>query len=194
MSFALEVTERIAKGIDERFKYTDEALNLYTKLIQYFHGDSAFPGDLTKGIMLNGTTGCGKTLAMKVMAIYQKIDNVRYFMNGQTYRMNYDVIHVNDMVGGFLDNAFEGIQIYSNRYVLCMDDIGTEIEEVKYYGNKLDVISHIISERQARGLLTFATSNYPIRFLEEKYGDRIVSRMYSLFNFIVVRDKDFRRS
>jgi len=193
IDFALEVVRRIAKGIDENFEFTDKAIELYTKLIQFFHGDSDFPGELTKGIMLHGTTGSGKTLAMKVMSIYQKIDNVKYIMNGRVYRMNFDVIHVNNMVNNFMENAFDGIQIYSNRYVLCMDDIGTEIEEVKYYGNKLDVISHIISERQSKRLLTFATSNFPIEALEEKYGDRIVSRMYALFNFIVVNDKDFRR-
>jgi len=193
MDFALEVIRRIAKGVDENFEFTDKAIELYTKLIQFFHGDSDFPGELTKGIMLHGTTGSGKTLAMKVMSIYQKIDNIKYFMNGKVYNMNFDVIHVNNMVNNFMENAFDGIQIYSNRYVLCMDDIGTEIEEVKYYGNKLDVISHIISERQSKRLLTFATSNFPIETLEEKYGDRIVSRMLALFNFIVVNDKDFRR-
>jgi len=193
MDFALEVIRRIAKGIDDKFEFTEEATELYKKLIQFFHGDTDFPGEITKGIMLNGTTGSGKTLAMKVMSIYQKIDNVKFIMNRRVYRMNFDVIHVNDMVNDFMNNAFDGIQVYTNRYVFCMDDIGTEIEEVKYYGNKLDVISHIISERQTKRLLTFATSNYPIDILEDKYGDRIISRMHALFNFITVKDKDFRR-
>ena len=191
--FALKVVERIAKGIDEKFEFTEPSKELYTKLIQYFHGDDKFPGDITRGILLHGPTGSGKTLAMRVMSIYQKIDNVRYIMNGQVYRMNYDIINVNDMVNDFMNNAFEGIQIYSNRYVLCMDDIGTEIEDVKYYGNKLDVISHIITERQSKRLLTFATSNLTLNDLEDKYGDRIISRMYALFNFIIVKDIDFRR-
>jgi len=193
MDFALQVIEHIAKGIDTKFEFTEEALKLYKQLIQFFHADSDFPGDLTKGLLLQGPTGTGKTLAMKVMSIYQKIDNVKYIMNGRIYQMNYDVVHVNDMVNGFLDNAFDGIQMYCRRYVLCMDDIGTEIEEVKHYGNELDVVSHIISERQSKRLLTFATSNLPIEILEIKYGDRIISRMFALFNFLTVKDRDFRR-
>ena len=193
MDFALQVIERIARGIDENFAFTAEAEKLYRSLILFFHGDSQFPGDLNKGILLQGPTGTGKTLAMKVMSIYQKIDNVKYIMNGKVYRMNYEVFNVNDMVAGFMDNAFDGIHIYCVRYVACIDDIGTEIEEVKYYGNTLDVISHVLSERYAKRLLTFGTTNFPIEKLEDKYGDRIISRMYSLFNFIIVKDRDFRR-
>jgi DNA replication protein DnaC len=193
MVFALQVVERIAKGIDENFAFTIEAEKLYRNMILFFHGDSQFPGDLNKGILLQGPTGTGKTLAMQVMSIYQKIDNVKYIMNGKIYRMNYDVVSVNDMVNGFMNNAFDGIHIYCTRYVTCLDDIGTEIEEVKYYGNNLDVISHVLSERYAKRLLTFGTTNFPIEKLEDKYGDRIISRMYALFNFIVVKDRDFRR-
>ena len=193
LDFALEVVGRIAKGIDSGFEFTEPALELYTKLIQYFHADSQFPGDLTKGIMLHGPTGTGKTLAMKVMSVYQKIDNVRYIKDGRVYLMNFDVIPVNDIVGCFISSAFDGIQIYANRYVLCMDDVGTEIGEVLHYGNRMNVVGYIISERQAKRLLTFATSNLKLDKLEERYGDRIMSRMYALFNFIIVKDKDFRR-
>lgn len=193
IDIALDVVSRIAKGIDEGFKFTDNSKDLYCKLIQYFHGDPAFKGDLSKGILLQGPTGTGKTLAMRVMSIYQKIDNIKYTMNGKVYTMNYDVTNINDIVNCFIDNAFDGIQIYSNRYVVCLDDIGTEIEEVKHYGNTLDVISHVISERYSKRLLTFGTTNFRINDLEDKYGDRILSRIYALFNFIVVKDCDFRR-
>jgi DNA replication protein DnaC len=96
-------------------------------------------------------------------------------------------------VNAFLDNAFDGIQVYCIRYVICLDDIGIESNKVIYYGNSLDVIAYIIAERYAKRLLTFGTTNYDIDFLNEKYGDYIVSRMYALFNFIEMNGRDFRK-
>lgn len=193
LGFALQVIERIAKGFEPKFQFTKEAMALYTELIYYFHADSKFNGNLEKGILIHGPTGSGKTLAMKVMSIYQKIDNIRYFKDNKIYTMNFDVIQINKMVEDFIENAFDGIYIYANRYVLCMDDIGIEIDKVKYYGNELDVIGYIISERQSKRLLTFATSNLTLMNIEDKYGDRIFSRMSALFNFIILKDIDFRR-
>ena len=114
-------------------------------------------------------------------------------MNDKVYRMNFSVVNVNDIVNGFYQHAFDGIQTYINRYVICLDDMGTEIREVKHFGNKLDVISYIISERYAKGKLTFATTNYPKDKLDEIYTDRIVSRIHGMFNFITVKGADFRR-
>jgi DNA replication protein DnaC len=143
--------------------------------------------------MLQGPTGTGKTMAMEVMSIYLELEKIAFKMNDKVYRMNFSVVNVNDIVNGFLQHAFEGIQTYINRYVICLDDIGTEIREVKYFGNSLDVISHIISERYAKEKLIFATTNYPKEMLGYIYSDRIVSRIYEMFNFITVKGDDFRK-
>lgn len=143
--------------------------------------------------MLQGPTGTGKTLAMLVMSVYLELEKIGFKMNDKVYKMNFSVVNVNDIVNGFLQHAIDGIQTYINRYVICLDDIGTEIREVKYFGNSLDVISHIISERYAKGNLTFATTNYPKDKLGHIYSDRIVSRIYGMFNFITVKGDDFRR-
>jgi DNA replication protein DnaC len=190
---ALSVIERIAKGIDPGFVLTDEARRVYTELIYWFHADDKFRGDLTKGFILMGPTGSGKTLAMKVMSIYRQIDDIKFIINKWAFRMNYEIIEVNHFVNEFLNNAFDGIESYCTRYILCIDDIGSEAERVKHYGNTLDVISYILAERYAKRLLTFGTTNFPVEILEQKYDDRTVSRMYALFNFIEVNDKDFRR-
>jgi len=193
MDIALSVVSRIGKSIVQDFEITEELRPMYEELIRYFHGDTDFHGDLCKGILIMGPTGNGKTLAMQIMSIYRLIDDIKFIMNGRMYRMNFDITDVKRMVIDFVDNAFDGIDIYCKRYVLCMDDIGTESERVIYYGNNLDVISYILTERYTRRLLTFGTSNVPLDILENKYDDRTVSRMYSLFNFITVRAADFRR-
>jgi DNA polymerase III delta prime subunit len=193
MDIALSVVERIGRGIAHGFEITGKILPVYEELIRYFHADPDFRGDLTKGLLLMGPTGTGKTLAMQIMSIYRQIDDTKFIMDGKTYRMNYDVMDVKKMVAAFLDNAFDGIDIYCRRYTFCMDDIGTESDQVKYYGNTLDVVSHIIAERYSRRLLTFGTTNYPLEILEKKYDDRTVSRMYALFNFMTIKGADFRK-
>ena len=193
MDFALSIIERIGTGIDMRFQLTPEVRDLYKELIRYFHGDPEFHGDLNKGILLMGRTGTGKTLAMRVMKIYQQIDDIKFIFNHKLCRLNYEIITVNDLVSQFIKDSFDGIDQYCHRYVLCIDDIGSESEQVKYYGNTLDVVSYILSERYAKRMLTFGTTNYPIKVLEQKYDDRIVSRMYALFNFIEFNGTDFRK-
>ena len=192
MDIALSVVDRIGKSIVPGFSL-DKVEQNYVKLIKYFHADPTFDGILEKGIILMGPTGTGKTLAMKIMQVYRKIDDTYYFKDNKAYRMNYDIYHVNDIVSNFIDTGFDGIDIYCRRYVACFDDMGTEIEQVKHYGNNLDVMSHIMAERYAKGLLTFATTNFPVRVLEEKYDDRTISRMYTLFNFIPMTGEDYRR-
>lgn len=193
METALQVVEEIAQRFEPYFEFKDEVKETYKKLIQYIHGDPMFPGVVEKGLMLIGPSGTGKTLAMKVMQVYRTIDDTWYLKDGKPYRMNYDIYHVNDVVSSFIENGFDGIDLYCRRYVACFDDIGSEIERVKHYGNDLDVMSHILAERYARGLMTLGTSNFPVEILEDKYDDRTISRMYALFNFVVMKDIDYRR-
>jgi len=194
MDFAINVVERIGRGIIPQFILTPEVEEVYKQLIQYFHGDPDFAGDLNKGLLLMGPTGSGKTLAMQLMSIYRQIDDTKFSMNGKIYRMNYEIIDVSTIVNGFMINAYDGIKIYCNRYVTCIDDIGTESDEVKYYGNNLDVISYVLDERYRKRLITFGTTNLNENKLEDKYGDRIISRMYALFNFIIMKGDDYRKN
>jgi len=193
MEIALSVVDRIGKGINPDFELTVEALPVYQELIRFFHGDPEFSGDLTKGLLLMGPTGSGKTVAMQIMRIYRQIDDIKFLMNGKAFKINFDIIDVNQVVNYFMDSAFDGIDIYCRRYVVCLDDIGTEITDAKHYGNSLDVVSHILAERYASRLLTFGTTNLTISKLEQRYEDRITSRMYALFNFITLKCADFRK-
>jgi DNA replication protein DnaC len=194
IDFSLSVIERIGKSMTPEFTLTPEVRDMYQQLIRYFHGDPEFKGDLLKGILLMGPAGTGKSLAMQIMRKYRQIDDVKFIMDGKTYQMNFDIIDVNQLVSYFMENAFDGIEAYCRRYVICLDDIGTEIDQVKHYGNNLDVISHVLAERYSKRLLTFGTTNYPVKILEDKYDDRIVSRMFALFNFIIFKGQDFRKT
>jgi len=194
MEVALFVVERIGRSLDPGFVMTPEVQAVYIKLIQYFHADPEFPGELEKGLMLMGPTGTGKTLAMQVMAIYRQIDNTAFIFNRKVCKMNFEVVDVNHVINSYISNFYDGILVYLTRYIVCLDDVGSESEYAKHFGNKIDVISYILTERYSKRLLTFATSNFPLKTLEEKYDDRIISRMYALFNFITMKGNDFRKT
>jgi hypothetical protein len=194
LDLALDVVTRIGRGIDPAFTMTPEVEHIYIQLIRFFHGDTAFEGDINKGILLMGPTGTGKTRAMEIMKIYQTIDNIAYIVGNRMVRMNYDIIDVSLLVSAFMDAGYDGVEMYKHRYCLCMDDIGAESNQIKYYGNDCDVVGYIMAERYQRRLMTFGTTNFKIDMLTAKYGDRIVSRMYTLFNFIVMKGRDFRKT
>lgn len=193
MDIALAVISRIRIGLEPGFQTNPKIDEFYKNLIRWFHADPNFDGDIDKGFIIQGPTGTGKTLAMQVMSIYRTIDDIKFIKGGITYRMNFEISSVNDITTRFIDNAFDGIQIFSNRFALCLDDIGNELDQVKHFGNTLDVIGYILSERYSKGLLTFGTTNYNNNLLESKYGDRIMSRMHAMFNFITLNGADYRK-
>jgi DNA replication protein DnaC len=193
LEVALDFIRAIGKSIEPGYILTPDIKGLYIKLIQYIYADDHFQGDLTKGLLLQGPTGTGKTLAMEIMSNYLKLEKIRILMNGKVNMMVFSVTNVNDIVNTYPEHGFDGIQQYINRNIICLDDIGTEFGEVKYYGNSLDVLDYVISERYNKRKLTFATTNFPPNKLEEIYSDRIFSRMCAMFNFIPVMGNDFRR-
>lgn len=71
----------------------------------------------------------------------------------------------------------------------CFDDLGTEYN-AKFYGNEANVMADIIHERyelfKTEGLITHFTTNLLRSEMKEKYGDRILSRLEEMCNFITL--------
>lgn len=165
---------------------------------------------LNKGWLLIGSTGTGKTITCQILQHFFKLANVRYsnaaqiktYFNHETQQDEKKIVHnelplelmqIKDARQLVAEYTTEGQPIIDN-YIkcccLCIDDIGTE-EEGNFYGTKKNVIAEILAGREQAHRLTFATSN--LTNFADKYDDRTISRMQSLFNVLVFDNvKDFR--
>ena len=79
--------------------------------------------------------------------------------------------------------------------IICIQDLGSEQMESLYMGNRENVIRRMIEYRGDRtDMLTLITSNLPMAHqkLEEKYGDRVVSRLNEMCNYLEIKGKDRR--
>jgi len=168
----------------EKFHFAEQDTANITKLIAYFLNDEAktnlYGIDLTKGILLSGPVGCGKTTLMALMKYVTKQSNRFYIKNCRDIsfefiKEGYEVIH----------RYSRGNQNENKNY--CFDDLGVE-QNLKYYGNECNVMAEIILSRYdlfvAKKVQTHLTTNLSASEIETAYGNRVRSRLRGMLNLI----------
>ena len=175
----------------EKFHFREADIKKKQKLICYFLKDEVmathFNLDLSKGILLSGPVGCGKTTLMTLMRHVAQ-PNYKFIM--KTCR---------DISFEFIKDGYQTIHKYSNgnnsyseyrNY--CFDDLGVETN-LKYYGNECNVMAEIILSRYdifiSKQVITHITSNLSASEIETTYGNRVRSRLRNMLNLIAF-DKD----
>jgi hypothetical protein len=153
--------------------------------------------DPAKGLLFKGHTGAGKTFIFRVFNYFRLIDRLTILYDGkQDYPLRLNIVNVRRIAGEYQDPEHGGSAVitkYSKMSCLVLDDIGTEDEISQSYGNKVNVVEEIISNREEFEMLTFGTTN--LNSFSERYDDRTISRMFSLFNIVAFNHTiDFRRS
>ncbi len=182
-----------AKGkllFGQQFKIYKEDRDILYKLCLYFIQDrktcKEFGIDIDKGILLSGPVGCGKTSL------------IRLLKHLVPHRKPYEVIPTRNIVFGFNHLGYKVIEDYGNTQFFCFDDLGVE-PIGRHYGKDCNVIGEILLSRYdlytARKIKTHATTNLNAAELEERYGNRVRSRMRQLFNLVAfnARAKDKRK-
>ncbi len=171
-----------AKGklmFGKNFKiYEEDEVVLY-KLCIYFIRDfeacAKLNIDPNKGILLSGPVGCGKTSLMKLL---------RHIV---PHHKPYEVIPARNITFAFNNIGYKTIQEYGNSNFYCFDDLGVETTG-RHFGKDCNVMSEILLSRYdlflQRKIRTHATTNLNAQELEERYGNRVRSRMRQLFNLI----------
>ncbi len=153
---------------------------------------------LTKGILLRGQVGTGKTLAMRLFNNFLSEVNVRGFR----------ILACRHAVREYRQEGDKALERYGRKcyssdpdqrrpLVICFDDLGVEDTKAKSYGNEPSVMGDILMDRYEAfirdGMLTHVTTNLTNAQLKETYGLRIYDRMKEMFNVIKMEGKSFRK-
>jgi primosomal protein DnaI len=179
----LKFWKRLTKGLD--YELDGNAKEVLRFLVDYLNGKN----DQSKGIYLHGLPGTGKSHMMRTFAYFRNREEIKLHSSGSS-----DLKLEMDRYKGF-----EPLERCINAKELFFDDVGTD-RNFKVFGNELDPWVEIVTHRERKRQLTFATSNLPFDYLQqvvdtdqEVYHRRIVSRMRSMFHFIHLTGKDKRK-
>ncbi|WP_166962521.1 P-loop NTPase family protein [Yeosuana marina] len=176
-----------AKGkllFGKSFKLVIDDRDILFKLCNYFIKDEAnckkLDIDIHKGILLTGPVGCGKTSLMKLL---------RHIV---PHQKPYKMIPTRNIVFGFNHVGYKTIEDYGSTNYFCFDDLGVE-PIGRHYGKDCNVMGEILLSRYElfleNQIKTHATTNLNAQELEERYGNRVRSRMRELFNLIAFDKK-----
>jgi len=156
------------------------------QLYLYAIGNSSFNGNLSKGFMLQGKYGCGKTL---IFETYSLLHNhiVRKFS------LNYPLFTFVKSVELQEQIVKQSPSIFAKR-PLIIDEFGRESKMVMDYGNVSRPISELLSLRSDVGAVTHGTTNFTLATLssDEFYGGMIGDRLKVMFNFITLKGESRR--
>ena len=176
-----------AKGkllFGRKFQIYEEDREVLYILCNYYIKDEAnckkFNIDMNKGILLSGPVGCGKTSLMKLL---------RHIV---PHQKPYDVIPSRNIAFAFNNIGYKIIEDYGDKRFYCFDDLGVE-PTGRHFGKDCNVLGEILLSRYDlflnHKILTHATTNLNAVELEDRYGNRVRSRMRQLFNLIAFDSK-----
>ncbi len=177
------------KGQDlygSHFQILESEYPIIYKLIAYFLKDEQtcfqFNISLSKGILLTGPVGCGKTSILNIMKYLTPIEH------------KFIVKPTRDISFEFIQDGYEVIHRYSKGKlyqsepkIYCFDDLGTE-NNLKYFGNECNVMAEILLSRYdlftTKKVQTHITTNLSATEIENYYGNRVRSRLREMVNLI----------
>jgi DNA replication protein DnaC len=174
------------KNYGQNFIIKKDDLETIFKLLIYMIKDennaSKLKLNLSRGILLSGPIGCGKTSLMRLITPFAnsysdyKIKTCRE-ISFEFAKMGYEAI-----------NTYTIKQNYQNRLTgYCFDDLGTE-QQIKHFGNDCNVMAEILITRYEQFVennsITHITTNLAASEIENHYGNRLRSRMRNMFNLI----------
>lgn len=162
------------------------------QLCYYFAGDERFEGDLSKGILLMGGLGVGKSHLMSTffhnqircykMVSCRKIEGDWNTWNAKTEAQDPIEFYSREISVAVNSNRFGHQQIG-----VCFDDLGVETVPSKRFGEEKNVMAEIILGRYENGLnlqFTHFTTNLTLERIKVLYGDRVLDRLKEMCNLI----------
>lgn len=138
----------------------------------------------THSIFMSGKTGLGKTFLSSAIAneLLQKGFNIA-FDSIQNFLRAIENEHF-----GRSQNK-DTLQVLIDADLLILDDLGSEFNSSFY----LSTVYNIINTRLNKGVPTIISSNLSFDELQQKYDDRIISRITGMYSWIIFMGKDIRQ-
>lgn len=204
---ALQVVEAIGKKRTPNFVIDDDNRFTYVNFIKWLHADptmqalnpisgATISGNLKRGIYIAGNTGSGKSWCLDIMQEYARLMSFKIRFE-QEPRADFALWWLNhradDICRVFTQEG--DIHELKRRQILGIQDLGSEPEISLYMGNRLNVLRQLIEYRGDQyGQLTLITSNLKLsgEALNERYEDRVQSRLFEMCNYFEIKGKDRR--
>lgn len=172
------------------FRVVPEDMELIYRLIVYAIGDQEKSErcgvNLSKGLLVAGPVGCGKTSLLRLMSYF--CPRERQFPVKPTREIAFEFEKSGyQVINHYSKGSYVQIGSRSVPRIWCFDDLGLE-QTPKHFGNGCNVMAEILLARYdlftTRGMLTHVTTNLSASELEAIYGNRIRSRMREMFNLV----------
>ena len=159
----------------DNFIYGDEKNEKFLENIVNYFGTGETCYDRSKGLLIRGGYGVGKTTILKL--IQKTLQEDKKFAYNPS----------NDVVANFNIGGDDQIKIYKNKKERLFDDLGAE-DMGKNYGNNVEVFQKIIYSRydllKYENIRTHITTNLTNDEIIAKYGERAYDRFKDMFNVV----------
>lgn len=188
----------MAKHLMPEFEVDDRNREIINDLFFYFHkleGGRLHP---EKGLWLEGDVGTGKSTLLNIFS-----HHLRRYWNGAGFKIYNCATIANEYAfreeskNSMYDNNPDVLDRYTynrlgykpfTRVHMCFDELGREPIPAIHFGQKLNVMEHILHIRytfwQSEKLLTYVTTNLDADKVETMYGDYIRDRRAEMFNIV----------
>lgn len=201
---ALAAVTEIGRRRSPKFVIDGHNRAVYENMVRWIHNDPAMtcmdpktgksvPGRLGAGIFVAGGTGTGKSWLFDIMAEYARTAGMKASFGGYVRGLSWTNVSVYGICGNYA--ATGDLSFYRDVEIIGINDVGVEPLESVYMGNKVPVIKEILESRgDDESKMTLITSNLKIAgdILEQRYGRRVVSRLFSMCNYMVLSGPDRR--
>lgn len=193
------------------FLVDEDNIDTLKQLYFYFTDSPSFSGSLSKGILLVGGYGTGKTVIFKALRdVYEdcmKSLNASRQPRQPEYR-NMKFLKSSDIVDAFRSegersktpntNDAPKIDIRKKSYadnLLIIDEVGREQKEVNVYGTVVQPLSQVLTDRYDTGIPTLATANFKLETLagDDFYGKMLGDRFRQMFNVLTLAGQSRRK-
>lgn len=181
------------KTISPVFMVDDSNRQLLKALYQWVWG---IPGvlDVSKGLLLHGSIGVGKSTLLKGLQNYAaKI--ARYCIGGADAGLTFQFTSAAEIALLFAEKGIVGLNQYTDRscmHNLAIDEVGREPMDAKHFGTGINAIQTVLQLRyeQRYCFYTHMTTNLdPDKEFSQRYGAYIADRVKEMFNVIKIEGK-----